>query len=206
MTTRVIVADSFPLFAEGVESLLCRERDIEVVARVSEADQLLHTAANVKFDVLLLSSDLANADGFALLQHFRDTKLVVLANAARDAETAARMGVAGLVLKSMPSRLLVECIRRVHAGGRWIERKSMLRVMDDLLQRDHATDAMRSQLSSREIDVIRSLARGLRNREIAETLFISEATVKVHLSHIYAKLKLRNRMALMTFAGEHHLI
>src|SRR5262249_60816927 len=109
---------------------------------------------------------------------------------------AVRLGVHGIVLKDMPAHLLLECVRKVHAGEQWMETRSAGRVMTGLLQREAAMRAVSGVLTAREIEVVRMLARGLRSSSIASELHISEGTVKTHLHRIYEKLGVDGRVSL----------
>ena len=101
---------------------------------------------------------------------------------------AIRLGMQGMVLKEMPSRFLVQCVRMVHAGGQWLERHSISRALTTMLRHQDGTRDVTSLLTPRELEVVRLAARGLRNKSIAEILSISEGTVKIHLHTIFEKL------------------
>jgi DNA-binding NarL/FixJ family response regulator len=109
------------------------------------------------------------------------------------------------VLKEMADRLLVPCIRKVHAGERWIERRSISRALDKLLQREAGGYKLAKMLTPREREMVDWVVCGLHNREIADKLAISEGTVKSHLHHIYKKLQVSSRLALLQHAHEQGL-
>jgi DNA-binding NarL/FixJ family response regulator len=135
------------------------------------------------------------------------TRVVVL-TAALDEEDvleAIALGARGVVLKEMASALLVECLRRVHEGGTWLERDSAGRALDRLARREEGREAA-STLTPRELDVVRLVLSGLRNKEIAERLAIGEGTVKIHLHHAYEKLGVDSRLELAVFARDKHLV
>src|SRR5919204_4841278 len=115
---------------------------------------------------------------------------------------AVRLGVRGLVLKELAPKLLVECIRKVHAGELWLERRSVTSALEKLLQRESARNEAAQVLSPREIEIIKHVALGLRNMEIGKKLFISEGTVKIHLHNIYQKLGVDSRTKLAYYAQE----
>jgi DNA-binding NarL/FixJ family response regulator len=136
------------------------------------------------------------------------TKLVLLtAELDEDAITAAvQLEVQGIVLKEMAPSFLVQCIRKVYGGGQWLERQLTARTLERMLKREAGTREVASQLTSREIDLVRMVANGLRNRDIADKLCICEGTVKVHLHNIYDKLQINNRMMLLNYAHEKGLV
>ena len=106
----------------------------------------------------------------------------------------------------MAPQLLVQCIRKVHNGEQWLERNSTKLALEKMLKRAAGTREMANLLTAREIDLIRMIAKGLHNKEIADQLFISEGTVKVHLHHIYEKLGIDGRLALLRFAQDKGLV
>jgi DNA-binding NarL/FixJ family response regulator len=109
---------------------------------------------------------------------------------------AIRLGVRGVVLKEMAPRLLVQCLRKVHAGGEWLEKHSVGRALEKILQHEAGAQQLARILTARELEITRLVASGLRNREIAQQLSLSEGTVKLHLHNIYKKLKVDSRLAL----------
>jgi DNA-binding NarL/FixJ family response regulator len=113
---------------------------------------------------------------------------------------AVRFGAAAVVLKEMAPHLLVECIRKVHAGERWVERESVGRALHALLRRETGLDDLRRVLTHRELDIVRMIVLGLRNAEIARRLKLTEGTVKSHLHHVYEKLGVDSRMGLLLLA------
>src|SRR2546423_1585753 len=126
-------------------------------------------------------------DGLAVLRKMRQehcpTRVVLLTAALEEHEVleAIRLGMQGMVLKEMPSRFLVQCVRKVHAGGQWLERHSVSRALETLLRHQDSRRDVTALLTPRELEIMRLVARGARNKSIAETLSISEGTVKIHL-------------------------
>jgi DNA-binding NarL/FixJ family response regulator len=211
MSIRVIIADEENLLLDGLEAIIEREADLDVVGRVVDEERVLDVLRQTRPDVLVLGRRLLTGDGLSLLRHMREqqitTPVVLIASSLTDAEMVQglRLGVAGVLLKTMPARLLLQCIRKVHGGGEWMERESAGRALQRMLQQQ-GLDAQATALSLREIDVVRAVARGLRNRQVAEKLFISESTVKVHLSKIFDKLQVTSRMELSLYAQENGLV
>src|SRR5262245_30728765 len=116
---------------------------------------------------------------------------------------ARRLGAGGVVLKEMAPRLLLHCLPKVSSGECWMERRAVARAFDSLLQRQAGLQEVASLLTTRELEIARLVATGLRNRRIAERLFVSEATVKTHLHYIYDKLNVESRGQLILYCTEH---
>ena len=111
-----------------------------------------------------------------------------------------------MVLKEMAPRLLVQCVRKVHAGEQWLEKRSVSLALERLLKREAAARKIAGLLTPREIEILRMVADGLRNKEIADRLYISEGTIKVHLHSIYEKLKVNSRLQLARYARDKGLV
>jgi len=132
------------------------------------------------------------------------TRVVFLAEGTEEEviQEAIRLGTRGVILKEMPPGTLLECVRKVHAGDYWLERRSASQALEERIRRDAGTRALAGVLTSREQETLRLLCRGLPNKEIAKALSISESTVKVHLRHISEKLHVRGRLALLRYARD----
>lgn len=204
----VVIADDHPIVLAGLETLLQRERDIEVVDRCVDGIETLRAVGKHKPDVLILDLRMPRADGVTVLQQLRkeqlETRVVILAAVVDDDALleAIRLGARGVVLKEMAPQFLVDCVREVYAGRQWYEQRAVSEAMDKLVRREAASKEIGAILSRREIDVVRAVARGLRNREIAERLGIAEGTVKLHLHAIYTKLRVDGRTALVIKLAE----
>jgi DNA-binding NarL/FixJ family response regulator len=119
---------------------------------------------------------------------------------------AVRLGVHGIILKEMSSDLLVDAIRTVAAGGRWMEKELVGRAVERLAERDTAERDLLQILSSRELEVLRRVSTGARNKDIGEALGITEGTVKAHLHNIYEKLGVGNRVQLHLLVRDKRLV
>jgi DNA-binding NarL/FixJ family response regulator len=200
---RVVIADDHPIVLAGLESLLQREPDILVVQRCADGVETLRAVAKHEPDVLVLDLRMPRADGLAVLRHMHEerlpTRTVLLAAVVDDDELveAIRLGVRGIVLKEIAPQFLVECLRKVYTGGQWFEQRAVGDAMDKLVRREAAAREVSGLLSRREIEVVRAVAQGLRNRQIAERLGIAEGTVKLHLHTVYTKLGVDGRTALL---------
>jgi DNA-binding NarL/FixJ family response regulator len=154
-------------------------------------------------------------DGLQVLRELHNRnprpKVVVLTAALDEDEVleAIQLGVRGVLLKTMPSELLIQCIKKVYAGGEWLEKNSVARALEKLLKRESDMQNLQklpAPLTPREIDLIRLVANGHSNKKIAEQRHISEGTVKVHLHNIFDKLQIKSRVALTLYAQNNGLI
>ncbi len=210
MPISLVVADDHPLILDGLRSLFRQEADFDVVAECSNGAQALEAARRHAPDLLVLDLRMKDGDGLDVLRSIAKEALptrVVVLTAALDEDQvveAIRLGAKGIVLKEMAPRLLVQCIREVHAGGEWLDIAPVGRALGQLLSREANEQAL--NLTDREREVIRFVSRGLQNKDIASRLGISEGTVKIHVHHIYAKLGLSNRVALAVFARDKGII
>ncbi len=212
MSLKLVLADPHPIVLFGLESMLLREGDIQVLALCAHSDVALEAVKSHSPDILLTDMDLPGSGGLALIAKMRELKLptrvVLLAShlTSEQAATALRLAVDGVVLKSMPVYLLMQCVRKVQAGGQWLEKESFSRAMEKILRREAGVKQVASVLSPREIATVQLVAVGLSNREIGERLFISEGTVKIHLSNVYRKLGIDSRVDLTVLAREKGLV
>jgi DNA-binding NarL/FixJ family response regulator len=212
MPIRVVLADDHPLVLTALEQLFQSEPDFEVVSRHRDGAGALDAVRRERPDVLILDLRMPGVDGLAVLRELKKDRVatrVVLLTAAvdqREVLDAIRLGVQGVVLKEMAPRLLLDAVRKVHAGGRWVETQLAGRAMEEMLNREAAIEQLSSILTAREIEVARLAAAGLSNLQIAERLFISEGTVKLHLHHVYSKLNVAKRPDLTRYAREIGLV
>lgn len=206
MPIRLVLADDHVLFLDGLEALFRAESDFEVVARCRDGREALRAVREHAPDVLLLDLRMPGMGGLELIRALRaegkGVRVVVLTAALDEAEVveAVRLGVRGVVLKEMAADLLLRCVRAVHGGGVWIERASAVRALERMARRGPGRGEPGSELTPRELDVVRLVLEGLRNKEIGERLAIGEGTVKIHLHRIYEKLGVDSRLALAATA------
>jgi len=202
----MVLADAHPITLEGLGQLFERGEDFKVLARSSDGEEALRAVRRHRPDILILDLKLPGRDGLDLLREVKRDKIptqVVLLTAAVDESQvleAIRLGVRGVVLKEMASHLLVQCVRKVHGGEQWLEKRSVGRLLEKLLQRETAARQLALDLTPREIEIVRLVARGLRNKTIAERLSVKEGTVKIHLHNIYEKLHVDGRLELTLYA------
>jgi DNA-binding NarL/FixJ family response regulator len=212
MSIRLILADDHPPILQGLTLLLRQEPDFEVLVGCRDGEETLQAVRQFQPDVLILDILMPGKDGIAVLRELRQLKIptrVILLTAAIDEDNlleAMRLGVGGVVLKEMPVPLLIQCVRKVYAGDQWLERHSIGRAMEKMLRREAGTREVAQLLTSRELEIVRLAASGLRNKEIANKLAISEGTVKIHLHRSYEKLHVDSRIALLRYAQTKGLV
>lgn len=212
MSIRLVLADDHPLILSGLANLFLLEQDFEVVASCTDGVEAMRSVRRYQPDLVILDIRMPGMSGLEVARAVREEKLatrIVLLTAALAEEEmieAVQLRVQGIVLKEMAPQLLVQCIRKVHAGELWLERRSTKQVLENMLRRESGTREVAALLTPREIELVRMLAEGLRNKEIADKLCISEGTVKVHLHNIYEKLKVEGRLALLRYAQDKGLV
>ena len=211
MSVRLVLADDHPIVLDGLKQILSLERDFEIVAIAKNGDEALQAVRKHNPDILVLDVRMPGKDGLAVLREMireaLPAKPVILTAADQDEVfEAIRLGVPGVVLKDMAPKLLVHCIREVHAGRRWLEKSYATHAVEKLLQREAGAKDVARALTPRELQVAQMTAQGMHNKAIAAKLSITEGTAKLHLHHIYHKLNVDGRVALMQYLQSRGLV
>ena len=187
---RIFSVDDHPLLHEGLATVIRSQPDLSLVAEASNGREALQRFREHHPDVTLMDLRLPDMSGIdamiAIRSEFPDARIVILTTFAGDVEIqrALEAGARAYVLKSMPPKELVEVIRQVHAGKKRIPAEIAAHLAE------HYSD---EPLTGREVEVLREIAGGNRNRDIGDKLFITEETVKVHIKHIMEKLGASDR-------------
>jgi DNA-binding NarL/FixJ family response regulator len=187
---RVFSVDDHPLLREGIATLIKHQPDMVLVSEASTGRDAIQQFQKLQPDITLMDLRLPDMNGIdamiAIRTEFPHARIIMLTTFAGDVEIqrALEAGARGYMLKSMPPKELLEMIRHVHAGKRLIPPEIAAQIVE------HISD---EALTGREIEVLQQVANGNRNRDIAEVLFISEETVKVHIKHIMEKLGAKDR-------------
>jgi DNA-binding NarL/FixJ family response regulator len=200
---RVLSVDDHPLLREGIAAIINKQADMVMIAQASRGQEAIQQYRTHRPDVTLMDLRLPDMSGvdttIAIRTEFPDARIVILTTFEGDVDIqrALAAGARGYVLKSMPPKELVEVVRQVHAGKKRVPPE----VASQLAE--HMSD---ESLTPRERTVLERVASGHRNREIAERLFISEETVKVHMKHIIEKLGAHDRTEAVTIAVRRGII
>ena len=207
---RVLVVDDHAVVRSGLRLLLDAEPDIEAVGEAPNAERALYEAIELKPDVVLMDLQMPEKGGIegmpALLQALPTTKVLVLSmqDEPRYVRAAFEAGASGYVLKEAADSDLVAAVREVAAGGRYVHPTLGARMIE--AEAAERRQAQEDPLSEREREVLKLLALGQTNQEIASMLFISVRTAETHRAHIMQKLGLSNRAALVRYALAHGLL
>lgn len=207
--TKVLVADDDPLTMAGITALLDKS-NFDVVATVNTGAAVLDTLASARPDLLILDNGMPERSGLDVLRTLRsrgDTRPVVLLTGGLNdelAREAIQLSINGIVIKATAPRDLLTCLESVVQGRRWLDQDVMQRVMEQAMSPDASRDPF-EVLSGRERAVASLAKRGLRNKEIADELGLTEGTVKVHLHKVFDKLSIRGRTELILLAQDRGL-
>jgi DNA-binding NarL/FixJ family response regulator len=211
---KIMIVDDHVLFREGLASLLGADSNFEVVAQAGSVREAIIQAREHRPEVVLLDFSLPDGSGAeaseVILKEQPECKIVFLTVYETDDKllAAVRSGAKGYLLKNLPISELIRSLHGLEEGEAALSRKMTTRLMEEL-SRDRQVDGARknlSLLSQREMDVLRELASGASNREIAQKLYISENTVKHHLHNILAKLEVQNRRQAVDLARRTKLV
>jgi DNA-binding NarL/FixJ family response regulator len=205
---RILVADDHPMLREGLVAVLGTQPDFEVVGEAADGSEAVRLAETLRPDVILLDLEMPGVDGVAALEELRDagstSRAIVFTAYDTDQRIlgALRAGARGYLLKGASRTEIFEAIRTVHAGGSLLEPGVTTRLLDQLRENRE----LREPLTPRELEVLVLISEGLHNSEIAERLFVTERTVKFHVSSILAKLGADNRTEAVAVAARRGLI
>ncbi|RZT88677.1 LuxR family two component transcriptional regulator [Pseudonocardia sediminis] len=211
MTIRVLLADDQEMVRTGFRLILGAEDGIEVVGEVGNGVDAVTRARELRPDVVLMDIRMPQLDGLeattALAADPSPPRIVVVTTFDDDEYVygALRAGACGFLLKDAGPRLLVEAVRAAAAGDALVSPSVTVRLLERLTAPRPARGAG-DTLSPRELDVVRSVARGRTNNEIAADLFVSLSTVKTHMGNIHAKLDARNRVEVAAWAWENRVV
>ncbi len=214
---RVLIVDDQSLVRTGFRMILEAEKDVEVVGEAADGAEALEVAAEVEPDVILMDVRMPNVDGLEATRRLLDGKtegprVLILTTFDLDEYVyeALRVGASGFLLKDTPPEQLVEAIHVVANGDALLSPVITRRVIEQFVRRP--PDSVRKpapeleELTARELEMLRYVARGLSNAEIAKEAYVSETTVKTHVAHILMKLHLRDRVQAVVYAYENGVV
>ena len=215
MTARIVLADDQPLVRAGFRMILEAEDDIDVAGEAGDGEEAVAVTRQLQPDVVLMDIHMPKVDGLEATRRIAhdastDSRILILTTFERDDYIfeALRAGASGFMLKNAAPEDLVRAVRVVATGDALLDPAITRRVIEDYAQRaaprkDHARLA---RLTEREREVLRLLATGKSNAELAAHLYLGEGTVKTHVSHVLGKLGLRDRVQAVVFAYETGLV
>jgi DNA-binding NarL/FixJ family response regulator len=208
---RVLLVDDQEVIREGMRSLISTSGQLAVVGECADGDEVVDRIRRLSPDVVVMDIRMQRTDGATATLAVRamDGPPVLVLTTFDDDDTLAaalRAGAAGFVLKTAPGEDILRAIATTAAGDAWIDPRVAGRVLAAFRDGAAKEPADLSMLTDRELDVLLAVGRGLNNREAAAELFISEATLKTHLSRLLTKLNLRDRSAAIVFAHDNGLI
>ena len=218
MTTSVLLVDDQPLLRTGFRMILSAESDLRVVGEAGDGASAVELARRLRPDVVLMDIRMPGMDGIQATRALagpgveEPVKVLILTTFGLDEYVveSLRAGASGFLLKDAPPEDLVEAIRIVAAGEALLAPSVTRRLLDRVASRlppaNEDTIPALSQLTEREMEVLKLMARGMSNAEIAEKLVVSETTVKTHVSRVLAKLDLRDRVQAVILAYETGLV
>ncbi|MGA2513835.1 MAG: response regulator transcription factor [Candidatus Limnocylindrales bacterium] len=218
MTTRVLLVDDQPLLRTGFRMILSAEPDLTVVGEAGDGASAVELARRLKPDVVLMDIRMPGMDGIQATRALagpgveEPMKVLMLTTFGLDEYVveSLRAGASGFLLKDAPAEDLVEAIRIVAAGEALLAPSVTRRLLDRVASRlppaNEDTIPALSELTERELEVLKLMARGMSNAEIAEKLVVSETTVKTHVSRVLSKLDLRDRVQAVILAYETGLV
>ena len=213
---RIVLADDHQMFRDAVRRLLDAEPDLVVVGEAGDGEEAVALTLQYEPDILLLDVAMPHANGMEVLQQIaaasKVTRIIMVTGAVEEDELrqALRLGARGFVLKESGAEQLLESIRVVHAGEYFVGRECMADLVSAVRSRGVAIEGRAPRkadfgLTTRERQIVSAVVNAYQNKEIAEKFAISEKTVKHHLTNIFNKVGVSNRLELALFAVHHRL-
>jgi DNA-binding NarL/FixJ family response regulator len=213
---RVLVVDDHALFRRGLEMVLEQEPDIEVVGEASDGAEALERAVETAPDIVLMDVRMPKRGGIDACTSIKDavpsTKIIMLTISDEEADLydAIKAGAMGYLLKEISIEEVASAIRAVHGGQSLISPSMASKLLNEfasmIKRSDERQQVPTPRLTDREMEVLRLVAKGMNNRDIAKQLFISENTVKNHIRNILEKLQLHSRMEAVVYAVREKLL
>jgi DNA-binding NarL/FixJ family response regulator len=212
---RIVIADDHPIFRDGLRRLLEADPSFQVVGEAGDGEQAVAQVVALRPDILLLDLAMPRTNGLKALQDLIDIHVparpVLLTAAIESAETvkALQLGARGVILKESATQLLYKCLHTVMAGGYWVGHERVQDIVQHLRGASRQPPPITTPvmlLTRRELQIIAAIVEGASNKDIGQQFGLSEQTVKNHLSHIFDKIGVSNRLELALYAVHHKLL
>jgi two-component system nitrate/nitrite response regulator NarL len=210
---RILIADDHPIFRDGLRKLLESEPGMVVAGVANDGAEAVNLVRELKPDILLLDLAMPRLPGLETLRELASSKApvrtIILTAAIENAQIveALQLGARGIVMKESATAMMLKSIRSVMDGQYWVGHESVSSLVDALRGTAASTPGPKKfGLTARELEVIATIVAGYANKDIAQKFGISEQTVKHHLTNIFDKLGVSNRLELALFAVNHHLV
>lgn len=209
---RVLIADDHSMVRQGLKQIVELEEDMEVVAQAANGDEAVNLAMGIQPDVILMDINMPGMNGIQAISQLKEkrcpSKIIVL-TIHSDREyliKTVQLGAAGYVLKDADSDVLIQAIKNVYRGESYIQPTMTTELIKEFSKssEEHQVKGQ-SLLTQREIEVLELIAEGMLNKEIAAKLYISEKTVKNHVSNIFKKLNVSDRTQAAIYAFKHNI-
>jgi two-component system nitrate/nitrite response regulator NarL len=216
-TVRIVIADDHPIFRDGLRRLLESEPGFQVVGEASDGAEAIERAKELDPDILLLDVAMPRVTGIAALEQLaqlpKPVRTILLTASIEKPQivTALQLGARGIVLKDTATSLLLKSIWCVMDGQYWVGHQAVADLIESLRKLMAAPDEGPPRqrefgLTKRELEIVGTIVAGYSNKEIAKSFAISEETVKHHLTNVFNKVGVSNRLELALFAVKHNLV
>lgn len=212
---RIVLICSYKIIQESLKTLIEDSQDIEVIGSICTSEQLSQVASFADLDavlIYLIDKDTETVEIIGELLKVAPSLRVIILTSSKDLKNQTRaiqLGAVGIVQKEQNSRMLIEAIRQIYRGETWINQKILAKLLGNSNKKESlrpCNSRKTDSLTPREKEVIQMIGKGLKNKNIAENLFISEATVRHHLSSIYEKLDVEDRLNLVIYAYQQGIV
>lgn len=203
----IVIADDHPVVRQGITQILELESDIKVIGQASNGEEAVNVVHELKPNIVLMDINMPILNGIQAMQKLKDDgidcKVIVLTihSEKEYLMKTVQLGASGYVLKDSEANVLIDAIRKVYNGGTYIPSDLAAELIKGYNTQPPKNE--QDELTDREIEVIKTIAEGMSNKEIASALYISEKTVKNHISNIFRKLEISDRTQAAIYAIKH---
>lgn len=208
---RVLIADDHELIREGLKKLISLEDDLKLIGEACNGERALELIKNNDVDVIILDFNMPKLNGVEVMKRLKDEgsaiKVIILTieNERRTIHQAIEIGADGYMLKESSGKEIVNAIRTVYRGEKYIDKSLVSILFSAIKKKDNNVQSILDSLTKREMEILIKISKGLSNKEIGQELYISEKTVKNYISHIFKKININDRVKATIFALENEI-